>query len=122
MKLPLIRIERLIARLRKIWMDVRGASGQVYVWDRVEEYQAMWQAVAEELGAEMISLTDDIWEISLDGKRTRIYTNKLEYDNPVTLAMAGRKALVYKMLGDNGLRVPNYKVFHLILDDCKKFL
>lgn len=108
-----IRIERLLARLRKIWVDVRGASGQIYVWNRIDEYRSMWQAVAVELGAEMISLDDDIWEISLNGKRTRIYNNKLEYDNPVTLAMAGRKPLVYKMLGDNGLRVPDYKVFHL---------
>lgn len=113
MKLSPIRIERLFARLRKIWIDVRSTSDQVYVWDRVDEYRLMWKAVAQELGAEMTFLADDIWEISLNGKRTRIYNDKLEYDNPVNLVMAGRKPLVYKMLGENGLRVPDYKVFHL---------
>jgi len=113
MKLSSIRIERLLTRLQKIWVDLRGTSGQIYVGDRIDEYRTMWQAVAEELGAEMTPLADDIWEISLNGKKTRIYNDKLEYDNPVTLVMAGRKPLVYKVLGDNGLRVPDYKVFHL---------
>ncbi len=118
MKISRIRIERLFARFRKIWADVRGTSGQLYVWDRVDEYHSMWQAVARNLGAEMTSLADDIWEISLNNKRTRVLNDKLEYDNPVTLVMAGRKHLVYELLGNGGLRVPEYSLFRL--DDLSK--
>lgn len=113
MKISRLKIERIFARLKKIWVDVRGKSGQLYVWDRIDEYRAMWQAVADKLGAEMRPLADDIWELSLNGKKTRILNDKLEYDNPVSLVMAGRKHLVYKLLGEQGLPVPDFKVFRL---------
>ncbi len=113
MNISLLKIERLIARFQKIWTNIRGTSGQVYVWNRVDEYYSMWKAVADEIGAEITPLSRDIWEITLNGKRTRILNDKLEYDNPVNLTMAGRKELVYKLLAENGLRVPEYQVFQL---------
>jgi D-alanine-D-alanine ligase-like ATP-grasp enzyme len=123
MKVSLIKLERNLARLRKIWANVRGRSGQTYVWNRIDEYRSMWQAAADELGAEFAPLDDDIWEITLGGKRTRICNDKLEYDNPVTLLMAGRKPLVYNLLRDNGLCVPDFSVFRLDeVDSAHEFI
>lgn len=123
MKINRIRLERLLARGKKILENWRGSSHQVYVWDRVDEYHTMWKAVADKAGAELHVLDNDVWEIRLNGKRTRILNDKLEYDNPVTLIMAGRKQLIYELLKKHGLRVPEYAVFSLDdLDTPLRFL
>jgi cyanophycin synthetase len=106
-------LERLLARLRKTWEVKRKASRQVYVQDRVAEYRAMWQATAAEIGARLAPLADDLWEVSLEGKTTRICNHCLQFDDPVILETAGNKPLVYRMLRERGLRVPEHAVFRL---------
>jgi D-alanine-D-alanine ligase-like ATP-grasp enzyme len=119
----LLRLERLLARLRKAWEIKRKASRQVYVHDRVAEYRALWQAAAAEIGARLVPLADDLWELSLDGKTTRIFNHCLQFDDPVILETAGNKPLVYRMLRERGLRVPEHAVFHLEqLHEAEPFL
>lgn len=113
MQWRLLRFERLLARIRKTWEVKRKASKQVYVQDRVGEYRAMWQAVAAEIGARFAPLADDLWELSLDRNSTRISNHCLQFDDPVILETAGKKPLVYRMLRDRGLRVPEHAVFYL---------
>ncbi|THJ19420.1 MAG: hypothetical protein CAF45_016155 [Nitrospira sp. CG24E] len=108
-----LRVERLIARIRKIWDEKRNSSGQTYVHHRVSEYQGMWKNVAIKIGARFTVLTDAIWELELDGKTTRILNDKLEFDNPVTLEIAGMKPLVYQLFAERGLRVPEYRTYQL---------
>lgn len=123
LKRRLLQFERLVARLRKIWEINRNKSRQVYVQDRVLEYREMWRAVAEKIGAKFVVLTDELWEMRLDGKKTRIINYKLEFDNPITLEMAGKKPLVYRLLSEKGLRVPEHEVFRLDdLDRAEAFL
>jgi D-alanine-D-alanine ligase-like ATP-grasp enzyme len=122
-KWRLLQLERLLARLRKFWDIKRNSSKQVYVQDRESEYREMWRAVAERIGANFVPLTDDLWEIRLNGKRTRILSYRMEFDDPVILEMAGNKPLVYRLLSDRGLRVPEHEVFRLDnLDRADTFL
>ncbi|NWF73539.1 MAG: hypothetical protein HXY51_10940 [Nitrospirae bacterium] len=113
-----LRVERLIARIRKIWEEKRNSARQTYVHHRVSEYQDIWRNVAIKLGARFTVLTDSVWELELDGKTTRILNDKLEFDNPVTLEIAGMKPLVYQLFAEHGLRVPEYRTYQL--DDWER--
>ena len=108
-----LRVERLIARIRKIWEEKRNSAGQTYVHQRVSEYQEIWRNVAIKLGAKFTALTDSVWELELNGKKTRILNDKLEFDNPVTLEIAGMKPLIYRLFAECGLRVPEHRTYHL---------
>jgi cyanophycin synthetase len=114
----LLQAERLVARLLLAWRTKRKSSRQMYVQDRVSEYREMWRAVADRIGAGFTILTDDLWEVRLDGRRTRILNYKLQFDDPVILEMAGRKEYVYRLLTERGLRVPEHEIFRL--DDLSR--
>jgi cyanophycin synthetase len=73
----------------------------------------MWRAVARHIGADFSLLADDLWELRLNGRKTRILNYKLQFDDPVILETAGRKPLVYRLLAEEGLRVPQYELFRL---------
>lgn len=117
------KLERFIARLRKMTNARIGKTGQIYVQDRVAEYRTMWQAIAEDAGAHFTDISSGIWEIELDGRKTRILNDILEFDNYVILEMAGMKPLMYGMFADRGLPVPEYLVFGLeSIDAAYRFL
>ena len=113
MKISLLKIERILARLHKMWVDWRGTSDQIYFQHRVSEYREIWRAVAQEIGAKFTILAEDLWELELNGNKTRILNHQLEFDNPVTLGMAGRKPLVHSLLKQHGIPVPQHIVFRL---------
>ena len=113
MRLTLLKVARIIARLRGLWRAVFNSSGQVYVGERVSSYKDMWQAAAREIGARFTSLADDTWEIELGGNKTRILNHMLQYDDPVTLEIASMKPLVYRLLKEQGLPVPEHIVFRI---------
>ena len=101
-------------RLQKMWAGWRNASKKVYFYHRTSEYRKMWQLIAEKQGARFAVLDDDIWEIELNGRRTRIFNHQLEFDNPVTLGMAGKKPLIHRLLREKGISVPEHIVFNLL--------
>jgi len=109
----ILNAQKKLARLKKMWADMRGTSGQTYVWDRQSEYRGIWQAAAAEIGATFKVLGGDVYEIEKDGQRARIKNNVLPFDDPVTLQVAGMKPLVYRLLSEDGLPVPDHLVFEL---------
>jgi cyanophycin synthetase len=119
----LLTLQRLIARLRKQWLDWTGRSGQTYFHHRVAEYREMWRAAAEELGGAFTPLADDLWEVEVESVRTRMHNHQTEFDNPVVLGLAGKKALVHRLLRGAGLAVPEHEVFSLAdLERAYRFL
>ncbi|RJQ84719.1 MAG: hypothetical protein C4519_04480 [Desulfobacteraceae bacterium] len=113
MKPTPLKLQRLFLRLHKIGEQITGTSGQTYVWHRVDEYRRMWQKAADHLGAEFSILTGDLWEIRKNGKKTRILNDKLQFDDPVTLNLAGMKPVVYRLLSEAKLRVPESRCYKL---------
>jgi cyanophycin synthetase len=109
----LLVLARFGKRLKKLWVDWRGTSGQVYFEHRVAEYERMWRHVAQTLNAEFVRLADDVWELRRGERRTRICNFQLEYDNPVVLRIAGNKPLIHRLLASHGLPVPDHAVFRL---------
>ncbi len=106
-------MERMLARFHKMWIDWRGVSNQIYFEHRVHEYREMWRSIAEKIGARFTMLGEDLWELELDGKKTKIHNHQLEFDNPVILHMAGNKPLVHRLLKKSGIPVPDHIDFRL---------
>lgn len=107
----ILEFERLVLRFRKLWEEKRNTSRQVYFEHRVSEYREMWGAIAHHLGGAFHALAEDIWELDLGDQAIRINNHQLELDNPVTLALAGKKPLVHLLLKRQGIAVPDYIVF-----------
>jgi cyanophycin synthetase len=118
-----IALQRTALRLQKLLIDRAGWSGQIYFQHRVAEYRQMWQQIAEAQGGVFTELASDLWQIDIGARRVRILNYKVEFDNPVTLGLAGRKTVVHRLLNAAGLPVPEHAVFTLDrLDDARRFV
>lgn len=116
-------LQRKTLWLRKMVVNWAGWSGQVYFEQRVDEYRNMWRAVAAAEGGTFTELASDLWQIDVGERRTRMLNYLLEFDNPVTLALAGRKPVVHQLLQAAALAVPEHAVFTLDqLDDARQFV
>jgi len=74
-------------------------------------YMRTWKAAGEEIGATWTPLRDDMGELELDGRRTRVVGNVSEIDGPVTLAVLHDKPLTHKLVSAEGLPVPRHAIF-----------
>ncbi|MDX2055540.1 MAG: hypothetical protein SFV15_24265 [Polyangiaceae bacterium] len=116
----ILQAERLARRLQKQIRDLRGTG---YVYDRVDEYRALWRAVATAVHAEFLELGPDIWELRRGQQRLRLVGELLPIDHPVVLELAVRKPLVHRLLQAEGLPVPAHLAFDLNqLDAARSFL
>lgn len=119
----LMSVERKARRLQKMVVDWAGWSGQIYFEHRVAEYREMWRKVAAREGAAFSELAGDLWQIKAGPQRIRILNHELEFDNPVTLGLAGRKTVVHSLLAGAGLSIPEHAVFSLDrLDVARQFV
>jgi cyanophycin synthetase len=80
---------------------------------RAAFYAEAWQEAATQLGASMELLGNDILEIRYGRAYTRVRENTTAIDDPMTLAVAANKPLVYRLLVNRGLRVPHHLEFRL---------
>jgi hypothetical protein len=118
-----IGAQRGALRLFKLAIEWAGWSRQVYLYQRVDEYRRIWQRVAEAEGGTFTELASDLWQIDVGPRRVRILNYELEFDNPVTLGLAGRKRIVHGLLGSAGLPVPEHVAFTLeTLDRARGFV
>jgi cyanophycin synthetase len=99
---------RLRAGLHRRQSAVRAAHRQ-----RAAFYEAAWREAAERFGGEIAPLGDDIYEICIGDFRTKVCCNYTAADDPVTLALAGSKPAVYRLLERTGLPVPRRLEFTL---------
>lgn len=111
--LRILKLQRLIARLNKLWLDWSGRSEQVYFHHRVAEYREIWRAAAEQVGGTLSILDDDLWEIKFGCLITRFHNHQAELDNPAVLGLAAKKAAVHRILQRAKLAVPEHVVFSL---------
>jgi len=81
-----------------------------YVWDRTQEHRSCWSAAAEAIGAELVDLSETIWEVRRADRRTRIANHRVQLDDPVVLEIAGDKELSCRIAADAGVRIPEYVV------------
>lgn len=100
-------------RLRKLIAARVGWSRQTYFEHRVAEYHRMWQKIAAARGGRFGELARDLWQIEIGQVRVRVLNYQLEFDNPVTLALAANKGVVHRLLSEEGISVPPHALFAL---------
>ena len=110
---PRLRARRIGATLAREGRRVLGMARTVYVDQRVDEYRAYWEGAARLLGAEFDTLAPGVWEVRLGGRRTRVAGHVVEADDPVTLRVAGDKALCLRLARETHVPVPEHLVFRL---------
>jgi cyanophycin synthetase len=91
------RRDRVLARL------VPGRRRQIA--------RALWAEAAAELGAEVVELAPNHFEIRLGAAATRVRGQTVSLNDAETAERAGDKPHVYRLLTDAGLRVPDHETF-----------
>ncbi len=76
-------------------------------------YQQFWQDSADYIGAEIYNLQHNWSEVKKDGNCTFLHGERVMLDSAVTLELAGNKALIYRLLAEDGYQVPKSLVFSL---------
>jgi cyanophycin synthetase len=99
--------------LGKAFLQHRNSATQEARRRRTGFYEKIWQEAAAHVGATIEPLGYGIFEIRFGDSRIRVSQNYTSIDDPVTLALAGKKALVYKLLAQQGLPTPSYEEFSL---------
>jgi cyanophycin synthetase len=111
-----------VQRLTGLLPGRHGARWQAESY-RAVFYEKLWREAAAQVGASFVDLGYGIFEIERDGERTRVFESTCPLDDPVTLAIAGNKPLVYRLLAEEGLPVPRHVEFTLNrLDRAVAFL
>jgi D-alanine-D-alanine ligase-like ATP-grasp enzyme len=105
---PLVLGFRAQRALRRRSSGATAARGH-----RSAFYERAWRDAAAQLGATVTPLADGILEIRHGNARTRVCNNETPLDDPLTLAVAGNKPLVYRLLTLHGLPVPRHAEFTL---------
>jgi hypothetical protein len=82
-----------------------------YVPDRSSEYEHYWRGAAQLMGATFETLRDGVWEVGLNGNRTRLLNYLVQMDDPVTLELGGDKEFGCELAIKAGLPVPPYASF-----------
>lgn len=86
-------------------------------------YESAWREAASRVGATIEPLGAEIFEIQYRDARIRVSQNYTPIDDPVTLALAGNKPLVHKLLAREGLPIPRYAEFTLNdMQEARAFL
>ncbi len=80
---------------------------------RSEFYRDVWRKAAEQFGAEIRFLDDEVIEIQRGDFRTRVRQNETPLDDFVTLRVAGNKPLTYRLLREADLPIPEHARFSL---------
>ncbi len=101
-------------------LDLAAATGVGPLWRRARAegqlsslgegardrcYERIWTEAATECGGEIVEFAPGLFQLSRGGKRTRVYQQTLELDNPVTLQVALDKAVVHHLMLEAGLAV-----------------
>lgn len=87
------------------------ASGDVAA-QRARFYRSAWADAAASVGATVEELRDGLLDIRHGDLLLRVRDNLTSLDDPVTLAVAGDKPLVYRLLAARGLPVARHTVCH----------
>ena len=75
---------------------------------RRDYFRSYWQAVANDINADIENLGYDYFRLVKDGKKTFVRYGEVMLDDHLTLAIAGNKPLVNKLLKEAGYHVPEF--------------
>lgn len=76
-------------------------------------YLQFWQYSADQIGAELHDLKNNWWMVKRNDSNTFLHGERVMLDSNVTLELAGNKALIYRLLNEDGYPVPPSLLFSL---------
>lgn len=118
-----LKVKRILFRILRAARRYLGPSRTLHFEPTLEDYRGYWEGAARILSAEFIPLADGLWEVRLNGRRTRIMNRMVQLGDPVVNAVSGDKALCYRLAMEQGVPVAQHGVFRLEeLGEAKKFL
>ena len=101
----------------------RSAAALRMESQRSEFYRRVWRDAADALGADCRSVGRGILEFRHGTKRTRVYANETEADDPVTVRLTDDKVSVHTLLAGHGLPVPDHLEFTLAtMESAARFM
>jgi cyanophycin synthetase len=104
-------------------LDRRDAAAVAVAAQRTRFYGDAWRQAAQAVGGDVTVLSGPLLRIGFDGGRLLVRENVTSLDDPVTLAIAGDKPLVYGLLAAQGIPVPEHAVVsHDDLDGAAAFI
>jgi len=119
----IVKFLRLLIRIRKFLGNGKTNGENVYVADRTGFYKKMWENASTKLGVRLETISDDFWQIRKESRKVRINNYKVPLDDPVTLSLAGEKALCYRLLSQVDIPIPEYAVYTIAnIDEGIRFL
>ena len=106
---------RYLSHLYRVYgLFGRGRAGaRTMAGHRNRFYAEAWRDAAEQMHCSITPLGYNIFEISDGSRRIRVCRNDSPVDDSVTLAVAGNKVIVYRILDDLGIPVPRHLKFDL---------
>ena len=87
---------------------------------RAQFYREYWSAAAYELSADITDLGEEFFRITKGNRSTLVQYHHLNIDTYLNLMLIGEKPVTYKMLHENGYKVPRYLQYEL--SDLEKAL
>lgn len=90
---------------------------------RAQFYREYWSATARELSADITDLEDELFRITKDARSTLVQYHHLNIDTYLNLMLVAQKPFIYKILHENGYKVPRYLQYELSdLDEALSFI
>jgi D-alanine-D-alanine ligase-like ATP-grasp enzyme len=114
-----LELLRWCYRLR-VLIDRRQQATRSFSSRRATFYTRIWNEAAKEIGASCVEIGGGVHEVGIEGRRTRVYETSTEIDDPVTLRVAGNKAVVLSMLRREGISVPRFAECDIQDIECAK--
>ena len=105
------RAMRALTLSHKLTRRLTHRRDDQMVWRRRSDfYKRAWEQAANDAGASVTHFGTGALEIALGEQRLLVAGNTTSLDDPVTLRIAGDKPLVYRLLDEHGVPVPNHVV------------
>ena len=79
--------------------------------DLTDFYKRLWSDAAQTVCARFSEIDNGLWRVERGKHATLIHNYIVQLDDPVTLNMAGDKALCHRILQAEGLMVPEHDVY-----------
>jgi D-alanine-D-alanine ligase-like ATP-grasp enzyme len=99
--------DRLQQRLRSRPPDGRQADANLTAF-----YARIWKEAAAALGAEIRELSRGVWELRRGAQQARVASHVTPLDSLLTGRLSRLKGLVYRLVSQAGLPVPQHCLFH----------
>src|SRR3989442_13918649 len=101
-----LKLKRILFRILRAARAHLGQNRTAHFEPAVEDYRRYWEGAAQILSAGFVPLTDALWEVRLNCRRTPITNRMVQLGDPVVNGGSGDKALCFRQAVEQDDPVP----------------